>query len=184
MRIHTSKACQPTPGDWQPPLGVALRLAEERDAPELAAIYRRAVEVIGARHYLSEQIAAWLSLAPTAEDLSAIIADGRLRLVAVDPIDQPSGFVDLRPDGHLHYLYVDPRACGVGLGASLLSAAAAAARNRGINRIFAEASEAALGCFLRQGFIRTERREFSIGGVLIHNFSVERHLSRVQATQS
>jgi ribosomal protein S18 acetylase RimI-like enzyme len=101
------------------------------------------------------------------------LADGRLRLVATDDNDSPVGFVDLKTNGHLHYLYVDPDAGRSGIGTALLSAAMEAARTRGLDRVYAEASAAAVGCFLRQGFVRRARRDLSIAGVVIHNFSVE-----------
>jgi putative acetyltransferase len=159
--------------DWQTSPGVALRLAEDRDAPHLAGIYRRAVGVTGANYYSAEQVTAWLSLAPSAEQFAAMMADGRLRLVATDADDTPIGFVDLKADGHLHFLYVDPTAGGAGHGAALLTAALAAARRRSVERIYAEASEAALSSFLRQGFRQMERRDLLVAGVPIHNYGVE-----------
>jgi putative acetyltransferase len=159
--------------DWQSDAELPVRVATTEDTEALAAIYRAAVEGTRDRSYSPQQVRAWLSLAPTPDQLASLMTDGRLRLVATDEEDQPVGFVDLKPDGHVHYLYVHPDAGGSGLGATLLSAAVAAARRRGLELVYAEASEAALRCFLRQGFRQKERRDFSVAGVGIHNYAVE-----------
>jgi len=167
-----------SPWDWQSDAESPLRVATTGDTAALAAIYLSAVEGTVAKYYSPEQARAWLSLAPSPDHLAAVMHDGRLRLVATDKEGQPVGFVDLKPDGHLHYLYVHPKVAGAGLGAALLSAAVAAARRRGLELVYAEASEAALRCFLKQGFRQKERRDLTVAGVPIHNYSVDLHLRR------
>lgn len=155
-------------------LNVTIRPYQTRDAAALAALYVQSVEAVGRRFYSAAQIAAWVSLAPTPDHLHALTADGRTRLVAVGASDHPVAFVDLEVDGHIHFLYVAPEAAGQGLGKALLRAAEAIAREHGLARLYAEASEAAVGCFLGCGFNSTERRDFEVAGVGIHNYAVEK----------
>jgi putative acetyltransferase len=155
-----------------------VRAYAERDAAALAAIYRSAVQEIGPRDYSCEQVAAWLSLAPSAEQVHSLYTDGRTALVAVDARDQPLVFGDLESDGHIGYLYCSPEAAGTGVTPSVYEALKAEARSRPVSRIYVEASEAARRFFLGRGFRVLARRELLIAGVPIHNFAMERMLSR------
>lgn len=103
-------------------------------------------------------------------------ADGRLLLVAVDEDDAPLAYGDLEADGHIDHLYCLPDAAGTGVAAALYGEIEAAARARGIARLYTEASEPARRFFLKRGFAVVERNDFEIAGVAIHNFRMEKRL--------
>jgi putative acetyltransferase len=63
------------------------------------------------------------------------------------------------------------------VASALYDALEARARERGVGRLYAEASEAARRFFLKKGFIVTARRAFAIDGVPIHNYAVEKALA-------
>ena len=94
--------------------------------------------------------------------------------MAVDDEDRPLAFGDLEHDGHIGYLYCAPEAAGKGVAAALYDRLERAARERGLKRLHAEASEAARRFFLRKGFSVVHRRAFEISGVHIHNYAVEK----------
>jgi len=77
-------------------------------------------------------------------------------------------------------LYCPPAHPGKGPPAALLAAAEAAARARGVTRLFAEASELARPVFARAGYALLQRRDFTIdhpdGPVAIHNYAMEKAL--------
>lgn len=102
------------------------------------------------------------------------MADGRRRLVAVRD-DLPVGFIDLEPDGHIHFLYKAPEA-GAGVASALLASIEAFALTARIERLFAEASEPARRFFERNGFCVIARRDFGVEGVAIHSYAVEKRL--------
>jgi putative acetyltransferase len=52
----------------------------------------------------------------------------------------------------------------------------AEAQQRGLTRLYSEASEAARRFFLKQGFTVTARRDFAVSGVAIHNYAVQKRL--------
>lgn len=154
-----------------------VRPYEPADGAHLSALYRRAVEAVGPKDYAPEQVAAWASRCPAPERLDALAADGRRMLVAVDDKNTPLAFGDLEPDGHIHFLYCAPEAAGTGVSAALYDALETIARENGIDRLYAEASEAACRFFRRQGFTIGRRRDFEIDGVPIHNRAVEKRLT-------
>jgi putative acetyltransferase len=148
------------------------------DAPALAALYARSVRGVGPRDYSPEQVGAWVSLAPTAEQMHRRCVDGRSVVVAVDEEDGPIGFCDIERDGHIGYLYCSPDAVGTGVARALYEAVEEIARQAGLPRIHVEASEAAKRFFAGRGFVVVTRRDLMIGDVPIHNFAMEKRLER------
>jgi putative acetyltransferase len=155
-----------------------LRPYRPEDAVALAELFQRAVREIGARDYSPAQIDAWAggAVERRAESLHARLGDGRLVLVAVDEGGAARAFGDLEPDGHIDFLYADPGVAGKGIAAALYDALEAKARQRGIARLYSEASEAARRFFLKKGFRVLHRRDFEVAGVPIHNYLVEKQL--------
>ena len=155
---------------------VKVRHYRPEDATPLAELYRRSVLVLGPRFYRHEQVAAWASLAPGPDRIQARAVDGRTVLVAVDEADRALAFADLEPDGHIGYFYAAPEAAGTGVADLLLAALEADARERGLVRLYVEASEAARRFLERHGFRTLGRRELRIGGTPIHNYAMDKSL--------
>lgn len=155
-----------------------LRHYQERDAETLARIFVRSVTELGPRHYTAEQVAAWAADAPDAEDMRRRGGDGRWVLVAADGSDRPVAFADLEADGHIDLLFALPEVAGMGVASALLDALETIARTQGIMRLYVEASEAAKGLFARHGFALLGRRDFAEGGVMVHNYAMEKPLQR------
>lgn len=157
---------------------VSIRPSRRGDGPALSMLYRRSVRDLGPRRYTPEQVDAWADLAPSPQRFDATLDDGRLRLVAVNAADGPVAFADLEPDGHIDLFYCAPEAAGTGIAGGLYAALESAAVAHGLERLYAEASAVAQGFFQRQGFTVLARRDVQIGGVTIHNFSVEKRLGQ------
>jgi putative acetyltransferase len=153
-----------------------VRLYRDEDARALAALFHAAVHEIAALHYSPAQLRAWSPEPPDPERVRARAADGRLVLVAADEEDKPLAYGDLEGDGHIDHLFCRPDAAGTGVAAALYAALEAAARARGIARLYTEASEPARRFFARHGFALVARSDFELGGVPIHNFRMEKRL--------
>lgn len=154
-----------------------VRRFEDRDAEAMSALYARAVREVGSRHYTPAQVEAWASLTPSPERFRTSMNDGRVCLVAADEQDCAIGFCDLEADGHIDFLYCTPEAAGTGVAAALYETLEEIARGRRIERLYSEASEAAVRFFARRGFTTLHRRDFEVGdGVAIHNYAVEKRL--------
>jgi putative acetyltransferase len=149
------------------------------DAPALALIYHAAVHEIGALHYSPAQVEAWAPEVPDPDGFVRRAADGRVLLVAADEDDEPLAYGDLEPDGHIDHLYCRPDVAGTGVASELYDRLEAEARHLGIGRLYVEASEPARRFFLRKGFVLLHRRDFTLRGVAIHNFAMEKRLEAV-----
>ncbi len=156
-----------------------LRHFRQADETHLPGIFRAAVTELGCRDYSAAQVAVWAGLAPAPAVYRRRAEDGRCCIVAVDAAssDRPVAYADIEPDGHIDHLYCSPAAAGHGLAGRLLDALDDQARAWGLARIFAEASETALGAFRSRGFKVLQRRELVVAGVAIHNHAVEKELA-------
>jgi putative acetyltransferase len=153
-----------------------VRSFETRDAPVLASIFFRAIHEIARAHYSDEQVNAWAPAAPAAERFVARGTDGRTLLVAVDDQDRPMAYGDLESNGHIDHLFCLPEVAGTGVAAAVYTELEEAAKTQGLARLYVEASEPAQRFFLKRGFRTTERNDFELSGVAIHNFRMEKHL--------
>lgn len=154
----------------------SVRPVEPRDADALATLFRRSVEELGPRAYSAVQVAAWSARVPSGAALLERWSDGRRVRVIVDENDRPLAFGDLERDGHIDLLYAAPEAAGSGAARLLYEELEGIARRERILRLYAEASEAAKRFFLKRGFTVVARRDFTIDGVAIHNYAVEKRL--------
>ncbi len=155
-----------------------VRPYRQGDAPALAALFHAAVHGIARRHYSPEQLAAWSPVTPDPARFEARAVGGGIILVATDEAsDTPLAYGILETDGHIDHLYCRPDAAGTGVTAMLYEALESAARERGMARLYTEASEPARRFFAKQGFRLIERNDFELAGVAIYNFRMEKGLS-------
>jgi putative acetyltransferase len=156
---------------------VRVRPYRHDDAPALAALFHAAVHGIAGNHYSQTQLNAWSPAVPDPERFRIRGGDGRLLLVAVDAADAPLAYGDVEADGHIDHLFCRPDAAGSGVTAALYAELERSARERGIARLYTEASEPARRFFLKQGFTELARNDFELAGVPIHNFRMAKALS-------
>jgi putative acetyltransferase len=155
-----------------------VRAFRATDAQALAGIFFAAVHQIARHHYSEEQVNAWAPAVPAADRFLQRDGDGRMILVSVDEADEPIAYGDLEPSGHIDHLFCRPDMAGRGVTSVLYDHIEAAAKARGLTRLFVEASEPARRFFLKKGFAIRDRRDFELAGVPIHNFAMEKHLNR------
>ena len=153
-----------------------VRPYRPHDAAHLADIFVESVRGIGPSDYSAAQVEAWAA-GVTAERFAALAGDGRRVWVALDAADKPCAFIDLEADGHIDFLYCRPSHAGTGTAAALYDVLEAHALKLGVARLHTEASEAARRFFLKRGFGVTQRRDFPVRGVMIHNYAMEKRLS-------
>jgi putative acetyltransferase len=155
---------------------ITIRTYERPDADGVADVFYRSVREVALSDYTAEQVAAWVPGRWDAEQEHRRSGDGRLVLVGVDEPGQVVAFIDLEPDGHIDRLFCAPEAAGRGVASRLYDAIEIAARAKGIERLFTEASELALRFFERKGFAVLERQDMILRGVPIHNYRMAKTL--------
>jgi putative acetyltransferase len=155
---------------------VTIRSYERRDADDVVDVFYRSVHEVALSDYTPEQVNAWLPRRWDAEKEHQRSGDRRLVLVAEGEAGHVVAFIDLEPDGHIDRLYSAPEAAGRGVASRLYDAVEAAARDRGIKRLYTEASELARRFFLRKGFAVLERQDKVLRGVPIHNYRMAKTL--------
>jgi len=158
------------------PEPIVVRPFRPDDAPVLAQLFFDAVHGVAARHYSPAQIAAWAPAVPDPARFLARGADGRALLVAQDSDGAILAYGDVEADGHIDHLFCRPEAAGTGVTVELYAALEAVARERGIVRLYTEASEPARRFFERRGFALLHRRDFALSGVPLHNYAMEKRL--------
>lgn len=153
-----------------------LRTYRAGDASRLEEIFRAAILQLGSRDYTAAQVAVWSGARVTAERLHEMYSDGRATFIAVEKADTAIAFSDLEADGHVDMLYCHPDHAGKGVASALLAAIEAVARQAGMTRLHAEASETARPVFSRAGYETVLRRPLEIDGVALHNWKMEKLL--------
>ena len=141
------------------------------DAPALLNLFRDTVRRVNSRDYSREQIAAWASddIDPTAW---AERFNGRYVVVA-EADQQPVGFAELVPDGHIDRVYVSADWQSRGVGRQMLAALIAEAHRLQIPRLSVEASITARPFFERLGFIVLAKQFVTCRGVEFENYRME-----------
>ena len=126
-----------------------IRPATPADVPALAALYADVVRTVGPAHYDAAQVDAWAAFAD----------EPRFRRFVLDPHTFVSedesgitGFAGLADDGHVTALYVRADRMRQGIGSALLRAVVERAEERGVARLYTEASAFSRPVFERHGF--------------------------------
>ncbi|NTF41557.1 GNAT family N-acetyltransferase [Rhizobium rhizogenes] len=144
------------------------------DARATIDIFLRAIREVASRDYSPEQIEAWAKV-DDAEVWAQYRASRPTWLAMSGPV--PVGFTDLKPDGCLDMMFVDPDHQGKGIASLLLATVEKAARDQGLRRIFTEASVTARPFFERRGFVVLAAQQVQKRGQTLANFRMEKMLT-------
>ena len=155
-------------------VGMVIREYRAGDAVAIVRLYYDTVHAVNAADYAPNQLDAWAPEVPDAAAWHDRMSN-RCTLVAVEA-GAVVGFIELEADGHLDMLFCAKHAVGRGVGAGLYAALERRARDRGLDRIFTEASITARGFFQRQGFRVLQARTVHRRGVALTNFAMAKRL--------
>lgn len=153
---------------------MTLRPYRPTDAPALLDLFRDTIRRVNARDYEAEQIRAWAS-----EEIElrawASRFEGRFVVVA-EAAENPVGFAELDPGGHVDRVYVSADHQGQGIGAALLAAIEADAGRIGLARLWVEACITARPFFEARGFTVTAPQVVTLRGVDFVNYRMEKSI--------
>ncbi len=162
------------------PPKLAMRPMLPADVPDLAEIFRAAIEELTADDYAEAQQAAWVSAADDEEEFGQKLA-GALTLVATFG-GAAVGFASLADNKKIDMLYVHPAAAGQGAGAMLTDALEKLASGRGTTELTVEASDNARGFFEKRGFVARTRNTVALGGEWLANTTMTKPLPPQKGT--
>lgn len=152
----------------------SIKAYEPGDAQTTIDIFLRAIREVASKDYSPAQIAAWAKV--DEPEVWAQYRASRPTWLAMDD-GVPVGFTDLKPDGCLDMMFVDPDRQGRGIASLLLTTVEKAAREQGLQRIFTEASLTARPFFERRGFVIVAAQQVEKRGQTLANFRMEKALS-------
>ena len=153
---------------------IELRPFEPDDLGAIAQLYVDAVHALAVDHYDLAQREAW---APRAIDqdrwstrldgLTTVVATSESRLV---------GFVAWREDGYLDLLYVHPDMARRGLGARLVAVVEEDAAARGVDLVWASASDVSRPLFAKLGYAPQREEQIDVRGEPLRSTIMEKRL--------
>lgn len=152
---------------------LSIRAYRPDDLEAVIAIFERAVRLTAAKDYTPAQIEAWAQVDRERWARRRLDRPTWIALVG----ELPAGFIDLEEDGHLDMLFVDPDQGGRGVARALVATVEAEGRQRGLGRLFTEASVTARGFFERCGFRLLAAQEVERNGQRLRNFRMEKTLT-------
>lgn len=152
----------------------SIKAYDPTDAQATIEIFLRAIREVASKDYTPAQIAAWAKV-DDAEVWGQWRASRPTWLAMNGSV--PIGFADLKSDGCLDMMFVDPDHQGKGVAGLLLATVEAAARNQSLQRIFTEASLTARPFFERRGFVVVAAQQVEKRGQILANFLMEKTLA-------
>lgn len=151
----------------------ALRPFLPADVEKLVDIYQASVMDLAEEDYSEAQREAWASIAD-GEGFASRLAEGVTLLATME--GAPVGFISLKGNEHVDFLYVHPAVAGQGVGAMLYDAVEKLARARGATRLTVDASDTARAFFEQRGFAPQRRNTISLGDEWLANTTMEKRL--------
>ncbi|MGC6487210.1 MAG: GNAT family N-acetyltransferase [Planctomycetota bacterium] len=149
-----------------------VRRYVDADLERVTALFTRSVHALSAPSYDEAQREAWAPSEPALERFRARFA--AMTVLLAESGDDLLGFIGFEADGHVDFLYTSPDHARLGVATRLHDEAAAALRERGVSRLYTEASEAARPFFERQGYAVVEREVVTRGGVELPRYRMRR----------
>jgi putative acetyltransferase len=148
------------------------RRYEARDLDGVLALFSRSVRELASRDYTPAQLAAWAPEHPDRDAWGKRLAEGGVFIS--ERGGRLAGFARIADDGCFDLLYVHPEHAGQGVARDLARHVLAWARERGLERLFADVSLTAIPFFERIGFRVIEAQSVERRGVALRNFRMER----------
>src|SRR5262245_4382697 len=115
-----------------------IRSYQLGDHEAIARIFPAAVHQIASTVYTPEQFLAWSAREPNYDHWQKRCAQKQPFVAVID--GQIAGFLELDPDGHIDCAYINPQFQRRGIMSRLVEHAVRTCFERGVNRLYVEAS--------------------------------------------
>ena len=141
-------------------------------AVEIAKLFHCAVHAIDTQIYSPEQQEAWAPTPPDFKAWARRLEQKRPWLALVEGC--VAGFIELDADGHIDCLYVHPDFQRREVAATLYTRLEMQAKERGLKRLYVEASLLARPFFEKRGFLWLESSRSQRSGVELVTHKLEK----------
>ncbi len=131
-------------------IDLTIRDYQSDDAREIADLFHDAIHAIGPEYYSPEQLEAW---APTPPDYDRWKRRLDMKQLYVATMGQKIvGFIELDPDGYIDWMFTHKDYQRQGIAGQLYDHLRTMAVQKGIQRLYVEASKLAKPFFEARGF--------------------------------
>lgn len=155
-----------------------IRLLQEGDEIALERLFFYSIRKVSSRDYNQEQIAAW---APENRDMAEWDKSFKNKTVFVAELERVIvGFAELEESGHIDRFYCSADHQGMGIGRRLLGELEKTALEKGIKRLFVEASITAKPFFEKFDYKIITAQIVTLREVEFTNFRMDKKLLPVQ----
>jgi len=144
------------------------------DLEALIEIYQASVMELADEDYSEAQREAWADMADD-EGFGKRLAESLTLLATME--GSAVGFISLKNNEHVDFLYVHPAVARQGVGAMLYEAIEKLARARGATHLTVDASDTARPFFEQRGFMPQRRNTISLGDEWLANTTMEKRFA-------
>ncbi len=143
-------------------------------ATEITDLFYQSVHSIDTRIYTEAQKQAWAPLPINYELWAKRLKKSKPYVTRLD--GKVAGFIELEHNGHINCCYTHPSYQRKGIATCLYKHLEAEATDRGIKRLYVEASKLAKPFFEQQGFKCIQKNKIYKNGVILENFTQEKDI--------
>ncbi|WP_457091078.1 N-acetyltransferase family protein [Microvirga sp. P5_D2] len=147
------------------------------DLPLLIEIYQASIEGLTAEDYSEAQQEAWMAQAED-ENFAETLAKSLTLVATVE--GSPVGFIALKDNELIAFLYVHPAVAGQGIGTMLYDAVEKLAGARNAPRLVGEVTDNAQPFFQKHGFQPQRRTTLSLGDEWLATTTMEKRLTAAE----
>lgn len=151
-----------------------IRRFQSTDANQVAQLFHDTIRSVNLRDYTEQQVKAWAPDDIHFRDWEERCSKKYTLVAEIEGII--AGFAELDEDGHIDCFYSHKDFQGQGVGRLLYNGIENEAKNRGLTRLFVEASVTAKPFFMKMGFTIIKEQIVEVRGTEFTNFLIEKYL--------
>jgi putative acetyltransferase len=145
-----------------------VRVAEEKDLPEIAVLFSDTINHVSAKDYSAEQLKLW----STRDDIFWRRRFVEQHFIVAISGDAIVGFSSLTKSGYIDFMYVHKDYQRKGIAKMLLQEIEHYGINIGLTELHADVSITAKSFFLKQGFMLIKQNHKKKGNTSLINYSM------------
>jgi GNAT superfamily N-acetyltransferase len=148
-----------------------IRRYKEGEHVAIHDIFVRSIQELTTNEYTEQERRAWSEKCDDVDWWQTRCQHKQPFVYIID--EEPVGFIELDPDGHIDCAYVSPDHARKGVMSALMNAVKQEAQHLGLTQLYAEVSHTARPFFARHGFIVTGPNLVTVDHLVLTNWLME-----------